>query len=60
MKTYNINPGNRIGKQKHVERMNLEINLNKGNSTLKRNLYSKLAELNIGRTVILYARKIGS
>ncbi len=49
-----------LGKQKHIERMNLEINLNKGNSTLKRNLYSKFVELNIGRTIILYARKIGS
>ncbi|AFS80020.1 hypothetical protein NKOR_00490 [Candidatus Nitrosopumilus koreensis AR1] len=47
-----------LGKQKHIERMNLEINLNKGNSDLKQELYSKLAELNLGRTIILYARKI--
>jgi len=47
-----------IGKQIHIERMNLEINLNKGNSELKRNLYSHFAELNLGRTIILYARKI--
>ena len=47
-----------IGKQIHIERMNLEINLNKGDSDLKRNLYSHFAELNLGRTIILYARKI--
>ena len=47
-----------IGKQIHIERMNLEINLNKGNSELKRNLYSHFAELSLGRTIILYARKI--
>lgn len=48
-----------LGKQKHIERINLEINLNQGNPTLKRNLYSKFAELNLGRTIILYAKKIG-
>ena len=47
-----------IGKQIHIERMNLEINLNKGNSELKRNFYSHFAKLSLGRTIILYARKI--
>ena len=42
----------------HSERMKLEINLHKGNAVeLKRQIYSHLADLGIGRTAIIYAKK---
>jgi len=48
----------RIGKKKHYERMKLEINLkNGGLNYLKRNIYQYFAELGIGRTSIIYAKK---
>ena len=48
----------KIGKRKHHERMKFEINLKKGNLTfLKRQIYQYFAEIGIGRTAIIYAKK---
>lgn len=46
-----------VGKQKHIERMNFEINLIKENKNdLKRNIYQNFAKIGIGRTAIIYAQ----
>jgi 2-polyprenyl-3-methyl-5-hydroxy-6-metoxy-1,4-benzoquinol methylase len=48
----------KIGKKKHRERMKLEINLkNGGLNIIKRKIYQYFAELGIGRTAIIYAKK---
>ena len=48
----------KVGKKKHRERMKLEINLkNGGLNPLKRKIYQYFAELGIGRTAIIYAKK---
>jgi 2-polyprenyl-3-methyl-5-hydroxy-6-metoxy-1,4-benzoquinol methylase len=48
----------KIGREIHNERMKLEFNLLKGGGKdLKRKLYSKFAELGIGRRAIIYAQK---
>ena len=47
-----------IGKEKHDERMNLEINLSQtGNNDMKKKMYQSFAEIGIGRTAIVYAKK---
>jgi hypothetical protein len=53
----NLNNPN-IGKEKHDERMNLEINLSQtGNNDIKKKMYQSFAEIGIGRTAIVYAKK---
>ena len=48
----------KIGRKKHRERMKLEINLKQGRiNHLKRKIYQYFAELGIGRTAIIYAKK---
>lgn len=48
-----------IGIEKHNERMKLEMNLNKsGFKQLKKKLYQNFAEMDIGRTAIVFAKKI--
>ena len=47
-----------IGKEKHNERMNFEINLFKsGYHDLKKKIYHGFAEMGIGRTAIIFAQK---
>lgn len=47
-----------LGKIIHSKRVLFEQNMIKsGNNDLKRKVYSKLSELNIGRTITIYARK---
>ena len=54
---YTDNP--ELGLKKHHERMRFEQNINsvEGNE-LKQKLYSKFAEIGIGRRIILYAKKL--
>lgn len=48
-----------VGKSCHKKRMNFEFLLNEaGLSDLKNNLYEKFAECELGREVIIYARKV--
>ena len=47
-----------IGKKAHSRRKNFETKLAKENIVLLRNLYKAFANLEIGREVVLYARKI--
>jgi len=55
---YDYIGNDKIGKKKHHERMKLEINLkNGGLNPLKRKIYQYFAELGIGRTAIIYAKK---
>ena len=47
-----------IGKEKHNERMNLEMNLSQtGNNDIKKKMYQSFAEMGIGRTAIVFAKK---
>ena len=48
----------KIGKKLHLERIQFEKNFVKRKETeLKRKIYQKLAEIGIGRTAIIYAKK---
>jgi 2-polyprenyl-3-methyl-5-hydroxy-6-metoxy-1,4-benzoquinol methylase len=48
----------KIGKKIHLERIQFEKNFEKGKEgQLKRKIYQKLAEIGIGRTAIIYAKK---
>jgi 2-polyprenyl-3-methyl-5-hydroxy-6-metoxy-1,4-benzoquinol methylase len=48
-----------IGKEKHQERMRMELNFMKNNGLeLKQKIYQKFADLEIGRRLIIYAKKI--
>jgi len=48
----------KIGKKIHQKRINLEINLMaEKNGKIKKELYGKFAEIGIGRTSIIYAKK---
>lgn len=48
-----------LGRSCHSKRKTLELNLsNAGMTGLKRKLYQKLAELNLGREVVIFARKM--
>ncbi|NWJ29659.1 hypothetical protein HX850_01900 [Marine Group I thaumarchaeote] len=50
----------KIGREKHNERMRLEMNLEKsGNHELKKKLYQSFAQNGIGRTAIVFGKKIG-
>jgi len=56
---FNYINNDKIGIQKHNERMKLEMNLNKsGFKQLKKTLYQNFAEMDIGRTAIVFAKKI--
>jgi SAM-dependent methyltransferase len=49
-----------LGRKCHGKRMNFEINLDRaGVNSLKQGLYQSMAELGLGREVVLYARKVG-
>ena len=49
----------KIGREKHNERMKLEINLDKsGYHSLKKKLYQSFAQNGIGRTAIVFGKKI--
>jgi len=49
----------KIGSKKHQERMKFEQNMkNLDGQELKQKLYSKFAEIGIGRRVIIYAKKL--
>jgi len=49
----------KIGREKHNERMKLEINLEKsGYHSLKKKLYQSFAQNGIGRTAIVFGKKI--
>jgi SAM-dependent methyltransferase len=49
---------NKLGRKCHELRKNFELNLHKsGNDQLKRQLYKKLAELNLGREIIMIGQK---
>ena len=49
----------KVGKKIHQNRINMEMNFKKaGNVTLREQIYQKFAELEIGRTSIIYAKKI--
>ncbi len=53
---YTDNP--ELGLKKHQERMEFEQNINSvGANDFKQKLYSKFAEIGIGRRIILYAKK---
>ena len=48
----------KIGKKKHLERIQFEKNFENRNAhKVKRTLYQKFAEIGIGRTAIIYAKK---
>ena len=48
----------KIGKKIHLGRIQLEKNFEKGNAMqMKKTIYQKLAEVGIGRTAIIYAKK---
>ena len=48
----------KIGKKIHLGRIQLEKNFEKGNAVqMKKIIYQKLAEVGIGRTAIIYAKK---
>ncbi len=48
----------KIGKKKHLERIQFEKNFENRNARkVKRTLYQKFAEIGIGRTAIIYAKK---
>jgi hypothetical protein len=48
----------KIGKKIHQKRINLEMNLMVDkNSGIKKEIYEKFAEIGIGRTSIIYAKK---
>jgi hypothetical protein len=48
----------KIGKKIHLERIQFEKNFEKRKEgQLKRKIYQKLAEIGIGRTAIIYAKK---
>ena len=48
----------KIGKKIHLERIQFEKSFVKRKETeLKRKIYQKLAEIGIGRTAIIYAKK---
>ena len=48
----------KIGKKIHQKRINLEMNLIVDeNSGIKKEIYEKFAEIGIGRTAIIYAKK---
>lgn len=48
----------KLGRKCHQMRKNFELNLHKsGNDKLKRRLYKKLAELNLGREIIMIGQK---
>ena len=48
----------KIGKKIHQKRINLEMNLMaEKNGRIKKELYEKFAEIGIGRTSIIYAKK---
>lgn len=47
----------KLGKKIHAKRVLFETNMIKaGKNQLKRDIYSKLSELNIGRSIIMYAK----
>lgn len=46
-----------IGSQSHLKRLNFDTTLRKYNNDLKRKFYQSLANIGIGRDVILYAKK---
>ena len=49
----------KLGREAHYKRMEFEKKiLNSGNDKLLRNLYQKMAELNIGREIFICAKKI--
>ena len=48
----------KIGKKIHQKRINLEMNLMiEENMRIKKEIYEKFAEIGIGRTAIIYAKK---
>jgi 2-polyprenyl-3-methyl-5-hydroxy-6-metoxy-1,4-benzoquinol methylase len=47
-----------LGRELHDKRKQFDISLSKYNNEFKRALYQSLAKLNIGRTIIMYARKV--
>jgi hypothetical protein len=48
----------KIGKKIHQKRINLEMNLMiDENMRIKKEIYEKFAEIGIGRTAIIYAKK---
>ena len=48
----------KLGKKIHLERIQFEKNFGKGKAVqIKKTIYQKLAEIGIGRTAIIYAKK---
>lgn len=47
----------KLGRSLHFKRKNFDLTLSKYNNKLKRDLYRALANLNVGREIIIYARK---
>ena len=55
---YDYVKNDKIGKEKHKDRMKLEMNfLLSGNENIKKEIYEKFAEIGIGRRAIMYAKK---
>lgn len=48
----------KLGRRMHAKRKKFDITLSNYNNQLKRDLYKKLASLNLGRDITLYAEKI--
>lgn len=49
-----------LGRELHAKRKQFDINLSKYNNEFKRKFYQSIAKLNVGRTIIMYARKVTS
>jgi len=47
-----------LGRDVHQKRKKFDINLSKHNNDFKRKFYQSLAKLNLGRTIIIYAKKV--
>lgn len=47
----------KLGREMHFKRKKFDLALSKNDNNLKRELYQSLAKLNLGREIILYAKK---
>jgi SAM-dependent methyltransferase len=55
---HNYIGNNKLGRKMHGERKLFDMSFSKANNSLKRTFYETLANLNIGRSVIIYGQKI--